>query len=103
MNSESQQWWEYHLRTARGESLTEDEQAIYDAGIEQFDQEEAEELQFSALDNLRQLRLHVQTLTQTLTQITTHSESLNSQISELELAYQQLTGYSLMLDAHAPS
>lgn len=44
MNSESQQWWEYHLRTARGESLTEDEQAIYDAGIEQFDQEEAEEL-----------------------------------------------------------
>jgi hypothetical protein len=101
--SEYQQWWQYHIRVARGESLNEEEQVIYCTGIDALDHEEVEQLQLASLKDLRQLRSKVQRLTQNLGQLTTRSEQLSHKIAILEQTYQQLTGYSLLMDAHVPS
>lgn len=98
-----EQWWQYHMRAARGETLTIEEQAIYRAGIDALDREEAEQLQLASLKNLRQLRTQIQQLTQSLEQFTARHEQLNRKIAELEQTYQRLTGYSLVTDSHAPS
>lgn len=97
---EYQQWWQYHIRIARGESLNDEEQALYLMGTDELDREEAERAQFASLANLRQLRNQVQLLTQNLAQLTKHSELLSSRIVTLEQTYQQLTGYPLLLDVH---
>lgn len=101
--SDYQQWWEYHIRLARGEALTAEELTIYRAGVDALDGEEAEQLQFASLKNLRQLRNQVQVLTQSLGQLNTRNEQLSHQIEEMEQTYQQLTGYSLLVDLHAPA
>ena len=100
---EYQQWWQYHIRIARGESLNDEEQALYLMGTDELDREEAERAQFASLADLRQLRKQVQLLTQNLAQLTKHSELLSSRIVTLEQTYQQLTGYPLLLDVHATS
>lgn len=100
---EYQQWWQYHIRVARGEKLTAEEEAIYRTGIDALDQEEAEQLQLASLKNLRQLRAQIQQLTQNLEQFTARHEQLNRKIADLEQTYQRLTGYSLVMDAHVPS
>lgn len=100
---EYQQWWQYHIRVARGETLTTEEDAIYRAGIDALDREEAEQLQLASLKNLRQLRAQIQQLTQNLEHFTTRHEQLNRKIADLEQTYQRLTGYSLVTDAHVPS
>lgn len=98
-----QQWWQYHIRAARGETLTMEEEAIYRAGIDALDREEAEQMQLASLQNLRQLRAQIQQLTQNLGQFTAQHEQLNRKIADLEQTYQRLTGYSLLMDAHVPS
>jgi hypothetical protein len=35
-----ERWWPLHLRAARGQSLSNQERAFYDAGVQQFDAEE---------------------------------------------------------------
>jgi predicted RNase H-like nuclease (RuvC/YqgF family) len=100
---EYQQWWQYHIRVARGETLTAEEEAIYRTGIDALDQEEAEQLQLASLKNLRQLRAQIQQLSQNLEQFTARHEQLNRKIAEMEQTYQRLTGYSLLTDAHVPS
>ena len=61
---EYQQWWQYHIRVARGESLSDEETAIYQAGIEELDREEAAVLPRTSPATLRQLRnqIHLTTL-----------------------------------------
>ncbi len=100
---EYQHWWQYHIRVARGETLTLEEDAIYRTGIDALDREEAEQLQLASLKNLRHLRMQIQRLTQSLDQFTTRHEQLNRKIAELEQRYQHLTGYSLVTDTHVPS
>ncbi len=102
-DTEYQQWWQLHIRTARGESLNETEQKLYHTGLEKLDREETERLQLASLANLRQLRNQVQQLTQSLAQLTAHNDLLSRRIARLEQTYQQLTGYSLLSDAHATS
>lgn len=80
---EYQQWWQYHIRIARGESLTEAEQAIYYAGIDALDRAEAEQLHLASVKNLRQLRNQVQLLTQSLRQLTMRNEQLSRKIADL--------------------
>ena len=46
-------WWELHLRVARGDTLMAEEQATYDAGIQELDREEKIE---GNIVGLRQLR-----------------------------------------------
>lgn len=94
-NSEYQQWWEYHIRVARGETLSETEAAIYHRGLEELDREEASALQPASLQSLRELRSQIQQKTEHLAQLARRSEHLTQQITALEQNYQQLTGYSL--------
>lgn len=98
-----QQWWQYHIRVARGESLDAEEQALYQAGAEALDKEEAEQLQLATLANLRQLRQQIQQMTRTVQGLTQQSKQLDQQIAAAEQSYQQLTGYSLLTEAHVPS
>ena len=100
--SDYQQWWEYHIRLARGEALTAEELTIYRAGIDTLDGEETQQLQFASLKKLRELRNQVQVLTQSLGQLSRRNEQLSHKIEEMEQTYQQLTGYSLLVDVHAP-
>lgn len=101
--AEYQQWWQLHIRTARGELLNETDQKSYRAGVDKLDREEAANVQFGALANLRQLRQQVQLLTQNLAQLTAQNELLAQRIAVLEQTYQQLTGYALLVDTHASS
>lgn len=41
-------WWPLHLRVVRGETLTADESAVYEAGLRQLEQEEAGSISFDA-------------------------------------------------------
>ncbi|RIK37421.1 MAG: hypothetical protein DCC55_24300 [Chloroflexi bacterium] len=100
---EYQQWWQLHIRVARGEPLDDTEQALYRAGMDELDREEAERLQLASLAHLQELRNQVQRLTQSLVQLTKQTESLSSRIAALEQTYQQLTGYPLLSDANATS
>ena len=34
-----QQWWQLHLRVARGDHLSSDERSFYDAGLSEIEQE----------------------------------------------------------------
>jgi hypothetical protein len=101
--AEYQQWWQLHIRVARGEPLADAEQVLYRAGMDALDHEEAERLPLASLANLRQLRQQIQLLTQSLAQLTIRSELLSSRITVLEQTYQQLTGYPLLADAHVAS
>jgi hypothetical protein len=98
---EYQQWWQLHMRIAHNEILNAEEQALYRAGINELDQEESAQLQLAPSTNLLQLRNQIQLLTQSLTQLMARSEHLNRRIADLEQTYQQLTGYPLLMDAHA--
>lgn len=100
-DSKYEQWWQLHIRVARNETLNVEEQALYRSGVDELDREEAAQLQLAPLTNLRQLRNQVQLLTQSLTQLMVRSEHLNRGIADLEQTYQQLTGYPLLMDAHA--
>lgn len=102
-DQEYQQWWQYHIRIARGEALTQAEELIYHAGVDELDQEEAELLQLASLESLRHLRNKIQQMTQNLSQLTNRNNQLSRQIADLEQTYQQLTGYSLLTDTHVPS
>ena len=100
---EYEQWWNFHLRVARGEMLSDEEAVIYQRGLEKLDSEEATTLQSASLDALRQLRSQIQQKMDHLTQLTRRNEQLTQQIAELEQTYQQLTGYSLVMETHVSS
>ena len=56
------QWWQLHLRVARGEALGLQEQTQYEAGIDTLDKEEREQFQAARLNQLRQLRAQIEQL-----------------------------------------
>lgn len=57
---EYHQWWQLHLRAAKGETLDPVEQAEYAAGLEKLDQEEKTQFEQSDLARLRRLRTQVE-------------------------------------------
>jgi len=104
MNSlEYQHWWQLHLRIAKGESLAPQEREVYQTGLDLLDREEATQLNAVALNTLRILRSQVQRLNQIHANLSLQSLQLSEKIDVLELAYKQLTGYELAVDAHATS
>ena len=46
-------WWALHVRAARAEHLTADEQAVYDAGLRELHQEEHLTADVTTLQQLR--------------------------------------------------
>lgn len=97
------QWWQLHLRVARGETLTPAEQIEYDTGLEALDKEEKEQLQPDSLNALRRLRTQVEQLQSTHAHLSAESARLDKRIAILEKAYQALTGYQLANEPHASS
>ncbi|HXG09934.1 MAG TPA: hypothetical protein VNK04_09110 [Gemmataceae bacterium] len=78
-----QRWWALHLRVARGERLTAEEQAIYDAGCSEFDREELSKFNLTALKRAREALAALKTEEAHLRE---QSERLEAEITRLESA-----------------
>ncbi len=87
-------WWQLHIRSAKGESLTAEEQAEYDAGQTFLDSQDTI-IDSNTVTLLRTLRSTIQRTTQRHAELLTHSEELDQKIAVLESNYQQTTGKSL--------
>lgn len=93
-------WWQLHLRTAKGETLTPEEQALYQAGNEHLDNEEANVAK-SEWSSLYTLRAQIDQLQQKHAELLHRSSELDAEIALLEENIQQLTGQSFMMSSHA--
>ena len=75
-------WWDLHLRKARGETLSEQEQQLYDADVARQDRE-ALPLR-GDLESLKEMRAQVRSLTRSNT-------NLQSRLTELDQCVEQLS------------
>lgn len=98
-----QQWWQLHIRAARGESLSAGEHAIYEAGLAELDAEEKLLFEDANLDLLRRLKAEVERLEATHAQLQARSQRLDQRIWMLEGAYMGLTGLELSSQSHVAS
>src|SRR5581483_11328875 len=81
-------WSQLHLRVARGETLTAEEQAAYDAGIQELDREEKIE---GDIARLRQLRASLAQLEVENTRLREERQQLDAQIAAVEARLSQET------------
>jgi len=75
-----QQWWQLHLRVARGESLGPDEQASYNAGRRELEREE----QLLETMEARESREQLAALEAEHAALETQRQQLDAEIAELE-------------------
>lgn len=94
-------WWQYHVRAVKGETLTPGEQAKYEAGLQELDQEEQQQLYKNSQANLRRAKAQVVDLQLTHAQLMSESDHLDKRIAVLEKRYQTLTGYQLLTETYA--
>ena len=94
-------WWQLHLRVAKGETLSAQEQESYASGLNQLEAFEPIQLQPEVLNPLRQLRTQWQSLSKTQHHLLAQSAELDKRIVELERIYQQVTGYELATGTYA--
>ncbi len=95
-------WWALHLRTAKGETLTAEEKAVYVAGLDQFDGA-TESTEGDTVAHLRTLRAAINRALNLHAELTACSAELDRKIVALESNYQRITGHSLSLEPHAPA
>ncbi|MDP6505759.1 MAG: hypothetical protein QF886_19210 [Planctomycetota bacterium] len=76
-------WWPLHLRVARGESLSSEEREMYEAGLEELEQEETLKADFS---ELKEARAKVAQLKAEQTDLQARREQLDAEIEALEAA-----------------
>ncbi len=98
-----QQWWQLHIRAARGESLSAGEQAIYEAGMAELDAEERLLWEDANLDLLRRLKAEVERLEAAHAQFQARSQRLDRRIWMLEGAYMGITGLELNSQSYVAS
>ncbi|MDH3603508.1 MAG: hypothetical protein OEU26_28175 [Candidatus Tectomicrobia bacterium] len=98
--SEYNLWWQLHVRVARGETLSAQEQADYQTGLDRLDLQETQS-EPESLSALRAARAQIDQQTAVHAQMLAHSTQLERQIAALEKTYQQLTGRNLAMDTHA--
>ena len=77
-------WWALHLRTTRGEHLNAEEQATYEAGLRQLQQEETSDQDIVTLQQTR-------TTVAALEAEQARHEQLNTEIAALEAALSERT------------
>ncbi|MBC8870777.1 MAG: hypothetical protein H8E44_15245 [Planctomycetes bacterium] len=75
-----QQWWQLHLRVARGESLGPDEQASYDVGCRELEREE----QLLETTEAKESREQLAALEAEHAALETQRQQLDAEIAELE-------------------
>jgi predicted RNase H-like nuclease (RuvC/YqgF family) len=81
-------WWALHLRTTRGEHLNSEEQATYEAGLRQLQQEETGDQDIVIL---QQTRTTVAALEAEQARLHARHEQLNAEIAALESALSERT------------
>jgi predicted nucleic acid-binding Zn-ribbon protein len=82
-----QRWWQLHLRLARGQSLSADEQSAYDAGRRALEQDEL--LRETA--EARQLRAQLAALESEHGELQRRRAQLEGEIAELEARLSEQT------------
>lgn len=75
-----EKWWQLHLQNARGESLSLDEQTLYDTGRRELEQDE----KFRDQADTRQAREEWQSLEAEYAVLEQRRQRLNSEIAQLE-------------------
>jgi len=86
---ESSGWWDLHLRKARGETLSETEQQLYDAELARQDRE-APPLE-NDLEGLKQLRQQVLALGRDNADLRKRLSELDSEIHLIEQSLSEQT------------
>jgi hypothetical protein len=81
-------WWDLHLRKARGEALSESEQALYEAEIARQDQEAPLR---GNLEALKTLRARVTALAQENADLRERLTRLEAEVRVVEQALNQQT------------
>ena len=80
---EYQEWSTLHVRFARGEILTEEEQAIYERGLKQLHEEE---VLAGDIQSIREAREAVMALDSRCDELHARRQQLKEKITELEAA-----------------
>jgi peptidoglycan hydrolase CwlO-like protein len=88
-------WKALHLRVAKGEALSPEEQARYDAGARELD---AEEKLDGGLEELRRTRKRLKELTAELERLQGRRKELDEQIAALEAALDERTRQLLQVE-----
>lgn len=97
---EYEQWWQLHLRMAKGETLSDEEFSAYNSGLEE--QHLAEnDINEDLVKQLQQLRGHLDELAEENSSLHRQQEQLDQKIATLESAYQSLTGQPLTSVSYA--
>lgn len=92
-----QSWWQLHLRSALGETLTAEEDRVYRAGLAELEAEEqAERMPDSAAARVLQTR--VKELTTRTVELAQQENLLRQQAAQLEARYLAVTGERLSLE-----
>ena len=78
------QWTSLRMRVAKGESLTLEEQAIYEAGERELDAEEEGMLRNNGIEEIRQLQARLASLEQEHSELLERKTQLGAEIAELE-------------------
>ena len=81
-------WWALHLRATRGERFNSEEQATYEAGLRQLQQEETGD---QDILTLQQTRTTVAALEAEQAGLHARHEQLNAEIAALEAALSERT------------
>jgi len=86
------EWWNLHVRDAKGEPLKPEEQAYYDAGVKVMDSHE----QYPAtLETLRELRVRVMALRKEEERLLAQQRAVEQRIADLEIQYHARTGHAV--------
>ncbi len=81
------QWWQLHLRVARGDSLSPDERSSYHAGRRKLELEE----RLLETEQARQAREHLTALEAERTDLERRRQQLDAEIGRLESQLQEHT------------
>ena len=96
-----ERWWSLHVRVAKGEHLSDQEESEYELGLDQLEGSQGEH-DGAALTYLRTLRAAINRAAALHADLVSSSRELDKKIAELESVYQELTGQSLNWEPHAP-
>lgn len=92
-----QAWWPLHLRAALGETLSAEEQRVYEAGCAELQAEEKAERRRDVTE-LRALLAQLREMTARDRELAQQEALLRQQAAQLEQRYLALTGEPLGLE-----
>jgi len=90
-------WWVLHRRAAKGETLSEEERRLYEAGRAELESEEWAGLRTAAVA-LRPLQERLRELAARNRSLAQREAALREQAADLERQYRALTGEALGLE-----